>query len=170
MDFNIKDFNDVFKIKKGKKAVIPKYKNKKGKETDSKLEIKYFNLFKILEQSGEILAVKRLKKGEDSIILKEGGYVEKNNKVSKVQDIKYTPDFLLLDVNSNIPIGSRSYKVKDKVVYVEIKTEKTKTDAYQIRKKMFILKLKEGETFLEIEETNKNRSKKFRVDIYKKLP
>lgn len=169
MDFNISDFDGVFSVKKKRKEKIPKYRNKKGKETDSKLEIKYFNLFKVLESAGEILGVKRLKKGEDSIILVEGEYVEKNGKASKLQDMKYTPDFLLLDVDSEIPVGSRKYKIKDKIVYVEIKTEKTKTDSYNIRKKMFIYQLKEGEIFLEIEETNKGKNKLFRVNIYKKL-
>jgi len=131
-----------------------KFNNIKSDGKDSKLETKYQDIFRMLKIGGELEDFKRLDK-IDTIELFEHFIILKNGKKSTQESIKYTPDFKLIGVDAILPVGSEQVKLKADVVWVELKTESTKTEAYGIRKRLFLMQLKENELFVEIEETRK---------------
>jgi hypothetical protein len=130
-----------------------KYKNKKQGEFDSLAEKTfYFRILSNLEKTGKIRDLKRLDNKKDYFILVDNFKINKNNKISKQSNIKYTPDFYFYNINSNF----FPYLPDGKKVYCEFKSKITekKTD-YRIRRKMFVKTLDANTIFLEVISTNK---------------
>ncbi len=145
-----------------------KFGNIKSNGKDSKLETKYQDIFRMLKIGGEIENFERLDRG-DSIQLQEHFIILKNGKKSTQESIKYTPDFKLIGVDALLPVGSENIKLKADVVWVELKTDVTKTADYSIRKRLFLMQLQENELFIEISETSKKGYGLIKTcDVYQK--
>ena len=99
--------------------------------------------FDLLQKAGKII---NLRKGETVILVKMGKFI-KNGKVSKQEDLKYTPDceFYAIDLDFH------GCKIKGKNVIVEVKSPITaKKVDYRMRRRMFLNTLKKDEVFLEV--------------------